>query len=178
MAKKKKTTTIKTAATAPVKYTGTVCVKTIKKGRVTSSNTYHNEGTPELFNFLLRCLAGLYLKDAQPRYAVLAKETETSTTYVSNNIIEATEITVDIQSTTDASKNYAEYRFFFPYNAAYKGGFNTLLLYNKTKKPVTSAIISGQPVDTDYSMKVSMEESPEVSDDENLLIIWQLNINN
>lgn len=178
MSRKKKNVSVKVKEQTPVKYTGSVNIKTIKKGKVTSSNTFHNEGTTELFNFLLNCLAGTYLKDAQPRFAVLAKQGTSSLTYVSNNIVEVTEITTKIQSESDASKNYVEYKFFFPYNVSYKNGFDTLLVYDKSKKPVSSAIIDQQPVDERYSMKVSMGESPAVDTDENILLTWQLNINN
>lgn len=178
MARKKKKVAVEVKETAPIKYTGSVTVKTIKKGKVTSSNTFHNEGTTELFNFLLNCLAGTYLKDAQPRFAVLAKQGTDSLTYVSNNIVEVTEISTKIQSDSDASKNYVEYKFFFPYNVSYKNGFDTLLVYDKSKKPVASTIIDQQPVDERYSMKVSMGETPTIDTDENVLLIWQLNINN
>ena len=177
MAKKKKTAKVlEVKEQQPIIYSGKVTINGIKNGKITSSKTYHNEGTKELFNFLLDCLAGKWLPDLQPRFVCTARDDNHQLKYVSNNIIAAEEIAAH----TEGEDPYVEYKFLLPnkpqYNKVGGTGFDKILLYNANKKP--AVVANNAEIDTNYSMIISLDKPHKTEIDEEILVIWQLKIEN
>lgn len=172
MAGKKKVDTIKLTKEKPIVYSGQVIIKGIKKGKVTSTKTYHNEGTTELFKFLLNCLAGNWLPEARPSLITTGQLFNGQIIYVSNTLRSVSEVYV----TGEDDDIYVEYKFLLPGQPQYAtSGFDRILLYSEANRPLQ--VVDGQIVDPKYSMIISLEGKHQ-STDEEILIIWQLKIKN
>lgn len=175
MARKKKTEVIKTQESA-ITYSGQVTVKKIKGGKVVSTTTTHNEGTKNLFKFILNCLAEKWIPSARPSWVSTGKFSSDSPNvvkYVSNTCSKLTQPPEVLESGDDV---YVEYKFLLPSKPQYATtGFNCLLLYSDDKKP--AVVADGQNVDTGYSMIVRFDTIHQASDEETL-IIWQLKVLN
>lgn len=171
MGRKKKE--IKVEQNSSIKYQGTVTVQKVRKGKVVKTEVMHNAGGSELFNFILQCLAGNYYADLRPVYVIAAKNDKLLGT-----------LPVKISYTTVYPKtnnnlNYIEYKFFLPFMQEYTGeGFNQLVLYSESKCPREN--LTDAPIGNDYSMVVTAEEghSFTASQDEDLLVTWQLKLDN
>lgn len=179
MGRKKKTKTVEVVESQPISYSGKVIIKKIKKGKVVSTQVSHNEGTTELFKFLLNCLAGNWLPDSRPSWITTAQRDNStstdspSTKYVSNNITSISQPPVVYELKTGP---YIEYKFLIPFKPEYSNrGFNCLVLYNNDNKP--SSFNDGDDVANGYSMTV-MLDNQQLASDEQMLIIWQLEIKN
>ena len=69
MGRKKKTKQIKevkVSTPTTIKYKGNVNIKLIKKGKTIKEINNHNDGTNQLFKFILDCLAGDYYPVNRP----------------------------------------------------------------------------------------------------------------
>lgn len=69
MGRKKKTKEIKEVKVSiptTIKYQGNVNIKLIKRGKVIKEINNHNDGTSQLFKFILDCLAGNYYPINRP----------------------------------------------------------------------------------------------------------------
>lgn len=64
--KKKKKEIIKAKTPFAIEYRGDVSVDVIRKGKVIRSFKNHNDGTNNLFRFILDCLAGNYYEVNRP----------------------------------------------------------------------------------------------------------------
>lgn len=174
MGRKKKTKTVEVVESQPISYSGKVIIKKIKKGKVVSTQVSHNEGTTELFKFLLNCLAGNWLPDSRPSWITTAQRNDSTSTftYVSDNITSISQPPVVYELQTGP---YIEYKFLLPFKPEYSNGFNCLVLYNNDNKP--SSVVHGQDVEDGYSMRVMFDDQ-QASSNEQILIIWQLEIRN
>ena len=65
--KKNKQSVITTKENTTLKYSGTVNISILKKGKVIKQFKNHNEGTNNLFLFILNCLAGEYYEVDRPK---------------------------------------------------------------------------------------------------------------
>ena len=170
---KRKVKKLKIANEAPLKYSGTVTIQTIKKGKIISSVTQHNTGTAELFKFLLNCLAGKWIPRACPSFLTLGTADESGhITYVTDNVVEALEKTVHINDSP-----YVEFRFLVPFKNTSKGrSYNRLLVYSDLNYP--SGININEEVRPDYSILLPLSTPEIIQEDEDKLIIWQLSLEN
>ena len=64
--KKKKQEIIKAKTPFAIEYKGDVSIDVIRKGKVIKSFKNHNDGTSNLFKFILDCLAGNYYEVNRP----------------------------------------------------------------------------------------------------------------
>lgn len=169
MGRKKKE--IKITDSSNIKYQGTVTVQTIKKGKVTSTSVMHNEGRPELFKFLLLCLAASYQDSLRPFYVIAANNDKLLGTLP----MQISSVKAFVENTQTP---YIEYKFFMPFMNDYLDGFNQLALYSKSKMSSTGHE-KDTPI-TDASMVVTAKASKPFKPalDEDLLITWQLKILN
>ena len=73
MGRKKKTKEIKEVKVSiptTIKYQGNVNIKLIKRGKVIKEINNHNDGTSQLFKFILDCLAGNYYPINRPTWII------------------------------------------------------------------------------------------------------------
>ena len=172
---KKKTSENKSVINDTFQYTGTVTLKTIKGGKVTSSKTYHNNGGNELFNFLYNCLAGKYIDSSRPAYIVAYYKDAGENKYTANGSLNTISATIIEASSTEPA--CIEYRFILPYLSAYTStGIDGFAVYNSSKNPISAS--AGDNVSTDYSMILELNENKKINKDETTLVVWRLQIEN
>lgn len=172
--KKTKKKTIKIKESSPLKYHGEVTVQKIYSGKVVSSVKEKNAGFAPLFKFILLCLAGQYDEKLLPLFVIPVNiDTDTNKiTYADTdiNLIASREV---ISKEND---NYLEYKFYLPFKESYKTiGFNALALYSLKHEPQKISI--GSDAEPYYSMIVNFKDQQK-SEKEDILIIWQLFIDN
>lgn len=180
MAKKKKVKSVNIEESSSLNYSGNITIKKVKNGKVTGEYKQHNAGTKYFFEFLLSCLGGNYAESLRPLWITTCKKglgessNEIYYNYVSNV---ARPILSTKKSTLTDDNCYIEYKFYLPYKKEYRSsGFDTVLLYNTENKP--DNIVVGEAASSNYSMIVSFDETITASEDEDLLVVWQLKIKN
>ena len=180
--KKKKKEIIKAKTPFAIEYRGDVSVDVIRKGKVIRSFKNHNDGTNNLFRFILDCLAGNYYEVNRPFWIV---------PYYTNGDHDEYSISIPVPINNNASVSYDNSTK--EHVLTYKCLINSSLLPTKTtidgllfystsaKNSIT--IAAGGTVestgDNAYSMKMSFgfkETDDNKFQDQDLLITWQLRI--
>ena len=186
--KKKKKEIIKAKTPFAIEYKGDVSIDVIRKGKVIKSFKNHNDGTSNLFKFILDCLAGNYYEVNRPFWIVPY--------FTDENKVDKYSISIPIPINNNASVSYDNSRQ--QYILTYKCLINSSLLQTNTQidgllfysTHVKSSIIinAGSEVvdatgDNAYSMKMSFgfketdrEQGMNKFQDQDLLITWQLRI--
>ena len=171
MAEKKKVVVAK--ETQPIIYSGNVTVKKIRKGKVISVKQSHNSGYNSLFKFLLNCLAGNYIEASRPQVIMPCRLTGNKLCYVGNVPNWLNQQPKVLVGPNDSL--YVEYTFLITYNSEFSKGIDHLVLYSESDLP--ESIANGNEIDNNYSMLVNLSDTI-TSTGEDLLIIWQLQIQN
>lgn len=181
--KEKKKEIIQTKTPFSIEYRGDVSIDIIRKGKVIKSFKNHNDGTNNLFRFILDCLAGNYYEVNRPFWVV---------PYYIDNGEDKYSISIPIPINNNASVSYDNSTQ--QYILTYKCLINSSLLQSNTqidgllfysthvKKSIT--IVAGNLVvaatgDNAYCMKMSFgfdETDNNKFQDQDLLITWQLRI--
>lgn len=172
----KKKKVIKNKEISALTYHGEVTIQKIYKGKVVSSTKSMNAGYEPLFKFILLCLAGR-LDDSLLPFYVIPVNIDTNTSKISYaDSICTTIASQEVKKESDSSKNYLEYKFYLPFKSVYQSiGFNSLALYSKQYAPYQAEF--GAEISENYSMLVTFSDTQK-SNKEDLLIIWQLFIDN
>lgn len=173
MARKKKQ--VKVTNNTPLKYEGTVTIKKIKNGKVTSVVKKHNQGYLRLFKFLLNCLCGDYNGDEVPSWAVPVVNDNGSLRYVGT----CENISSKALVTKSTENYYVEYKFYFPWSSEYITGFDYIYIYPGARHPdhdPSSASIA--TYDDALDMGIAVNKAEIATADEDILIIWQLKLLN
>lgn len=68
--KNKEIKEVKVSRPTTIKYKGNVNIKLIKRGKIIKEINNHNDGTPQLFKFILDCLAGNYYPVNRPTWII------------------------------------------------------------------------------------------------------------
>lgn len=176
MGRKKKQKQVTVTESTPINYEGIVTIKKLKKGKVTSTKTIHNQGHPNLFKFILTCLAGDFNKGQLPGYCVPVRTETTGDRYVGN--------CVNISSKTLKQTNtdyYLEYKFYLPFSKDYITGFDKLYVYPDEITQHPSYDPSEQVISdfTDYlDMSITLDRASMETSSEDILIVWQLQLIN
>lgn len=177
MARKKKQKQVIVNESTPIKYEGTVTIKKIKNGKVTSTTKTHNSGYTSLFKFLLNCLCGNFDKNEAPGWAVPVIDNSGTKKYVGTcENISAADVVNKVND-----EFFVEYKFYFPWTSEYSEGFDHIYVYpnNDTKHPTGN--LSNIDIDDynnylDMSIDVTRETTTTLNED--ILIIWQLQLIN
>lgn len=182
--KEKKKEIIQTKTPFSIEYRGDVSIDIIRKGKVIKSFKNHNDGTNNLFRFILDCLAGNYYEVNRPFWVVPY--------YIDKDGEDKYSISIPVPINNNASVSYDNSRQ--QYILTYKCLINSSLLQSNTqidgllfysthvKKSIT--IVAGNLVvaatgDNAYCMKMSFgfdEKDNNKFQDQDLLITWQLRI--
>ena len=180
--KKKKKEIIKAKTPFAIEYRGDVSVDVIRKGKVIRSFKNHNDGTNNLFRFILDCLAGNYYEVNRPFWIV---------PYYTKGDHDEYSISIPVPINNNASVSYDNntqehiltYKCLInssllPTNTSIDG-----LLFYSTSVKNSIIIEAGEAVestgDNAYSMKMSFgfkETDDNKFQDQDLLITWQLRI--
>ena len=182
--KKKKKEIIKTKTPFAIEYRGDVSIDVIRKGKVIKSFKNHNDGTSNLFKFILDCLAGNYYEVNRPFWIVpYYTDTDGEDKY-------SISIPVPINNNASVSYDNSTQQYILTYKCLINSSLlqsNTqidgLLFYSThVKKSIT--INAGDPVvaatgGNSYSMKMSFgfdKADNNKFQDQDLLVTWQLRI--
>lgn len=178
MGRKKKEKNIIIKESSPIAYSGKVIIKKVKNGKIVSEETYHNAGNTPLFSFLLNCLAGNYSSDLKPQIITpIVRKSNNTYGYAENR--ESIPITnIKLLNTENSNIPYIEYIFHIAYKEYLKSGIDGLALYNLAYIPNKNDILKDQDIDQNYSMIVSFNERQSSAKEEDLLIIWDLSLDN
>lgn len=181
--KEKKKEIIQAKTPFSIEYRGDVSIDVIRKGKVIKSFKNHNDGTNNLFRFILDCLAGNYYEVNRPFWIV---------PYYTDNGQDKYSISIPVPINNNVSVSYDNNTQ--QYILTYKCLINSSLLQSDTtidgllfysthvKNSITT--IAGQPVvdptsDNAYCMKMSFgfdETDNNKFQDQDLLITWQLRV--
>lgn len=185
--KKKKQEIIQAKTPFAIEYRGDVSIDVIRKGKVIKSFKNHNDGTNNLFRFILDCLAGNYYEVNRPFWIV---------PYCTDNGQDKYSISIPIPINNNASVSYdnSTQQYILTYKCLINSSLlqiNTQidgLLFYSTHVKNSITINAGDPVvdptsDNAYSMKMSFgfkeidrEQGKNTFQDQDLLITWQLRI--
>lgn len=171
MARKKKVVVAKESQ--PIIYSGNVIIKKIRNGKVISVKESHNSGYNSLFKFLLNCLAGDYIEASRPQVVMPCRLTNGKLCYVGNVPNWLNQKPKILAGANDSW--YIEYTFLINYNSEFARGVDHLVLYSESDLP--EVITNGDEIGGNYSMLVKLGDTV-TSTGEDLLIIWQLQIQN
>lgn len=177
MARKKKEKVVAITESTPIKYEGTVIIKKLNKGKVTSVKKIHNKGYDRLFKFLLTCLTGDMDKQELPGYCVPVYKEAGDIQYVGTCVPIANR---QLKQASDRSY-LVEYKFYLPYSTDYIRGFDGLYIYptNAQYHPATDPKSSKVSDYSDYlQMSIDLVKETVASPKEDILIIWQLQLTN
>lgn len=181
--KEKKKEIIQAKTPFSIEYKGDVSIDVIRKGKVIKSFKNHNDGTSNLFKFILDCLAGNYYEVNRPFWIV---------PYYTDNGQDKYSISIPVPINNNVSVSYDNSTQ--QYILTYKCLINSSLLQSDTqidgllfysthvKNSITT--IAGHPVvdptsDNAYCMKMSFgfdETDNNKFQDQDLLVTWQLRI--
>lgn len=181
--KEKKKEIIQAKTPFSIEYKGDVSIDVIRKGKVIKSFKNHNDGTSNLFKFILDCLAGNYYEVNRPFWIV---------PYYTDNGQDKYSISIPVPINNNVSVSYDNSTQ--QYILTYKCLINSSLLQSDTqidgllfysthvKNSITT--IAGHPVvdptsDNAYCMKMSFgfdETDNNKFQDQDLLITWQIRI--
>lgn len=182
--KKKKQEIIKAKTPFAIEYRGDVSIDVIRKGKVIKSFKNHNDGTSNLFKFILDCLAGNYYEVNRPFWVVpYYTDTDGENKY-------SISIPVPINDNVSVSYDNSTQQYILTYKCLVNSSLlqsNTQidgLLFYSTHVKNSITINAGDPViatigDNAYSMKMSFgfgEEDNNKFQDQDLLVTWQLRI--
>lgn len=177
--KEKKKEIIQAKTPFSIEYKGDVSIDVIRKGKVIKSFKNHNDGTNNLFRFILDCLAGNYYEVNRPFWIV---------PYYTDNGQDKYSISIPIPINNNASVSYdnSKQQYILTYKCLINSSLlqiNTtidgLLFYSTHNKNS----ITGKDVNDLYSMKMSFgfdktdrEQGKNKFQDQDLLITWQIRI--
>ena len=178
--KKKKKEIIKAKTPFAIEYKGDVSIDVIRKGKVIKSFKNHNDGTSNLFKFILDCLAGNYYEVNRPFWIVpYYTDTDGKDKY-------SISIPVPINNNVSVSYENSTQQYILTYKCLINSSLlqtNTtidgLLFYSTHNKNS----ITGEYVNDLYSMKMSFgfketdrEQGKNKFQDQDLLVTWQIRI--
>ena len=185
--KKKKKEIIKAKTPFAIEYKGDVSIDIIRKGKVIKSFKNHNDGTSNLFKFILDCLAGNYYEVNRPFWIVpYYKDTDGEDKY-------SISIPVPINNNVSVSYDNSTQQYILTYKCLINSSLlqtNTtidgLLFYSthvKKSITITAKKVVASTGDNAYSMKMSFgfdktdrEQGKNKFQDQDLLITWQIRI--
>lgn len=178
MGRKKKEKNITIKENSSLSYSGKVTIKKVKNGKIISEETYHNAGNTPLFSFLLNCLAGNYSSDLKPQIITpIVHKQNNNYGYAENK--ESIPITsIKVLTKENSNISYIEYVFHLAYKEYLKSGIDGLALYNLAYVPNKNTILKDSDIDPNYSMIVSFNDRKFSTKEEDLLIIWDLSLDN
>lgn len=186
--KEKKKEIIQAKTPFAIEYRGDVSIDVIRKGKVIKSFKNHNDGTNNLFRFILDCLAGNYYEVNRPFWIVPY--------FTDENKIDKYSISIPIPINNNASVSYdnSTQQYVLTYKCLINSSLlqtNTIidgLLFYSTHVKKSITINAGHPVvdptsDNAYSMKMSFgfdekdrEKGKNKFQDQDLLVTWQIRI--
>lgn len=176
--KKNKQSVITTKENTTLKYSGTVNISILKKGKVIKQFKNHNEGTNNLFLFILNCLAGEYYEVDRPKWIVPYKKASQQEQYSIGSFIPIND--VDVLRETNTNTNILSYKCLI--TTSYLGvdgkQIDGLLFYSDNEKNSLGDVNEGGEVDSSqYSMKMEFGDIDENNfKDQDILIEWQVRI--
>lgn len=175
---KRKTKVVKVATNEPITYTGTVTVKSVRKGKVVSSKQFHNNGYAPLFIFLLQCLANTqsYLDRPTDCYAV--NKSDTGYTFVSGVGTSFANSSITVSKDSD-NQPYIEYNFYLPYQSQYlNNSVNAIVLFSQNGINSSTIEDNGAVDTTKCSMIVDFGEALNITENTDIVVVWRLQITN
>ena len=186
MAKKKRTTKkkIKEAqvnSPTTIYYKGSVNIALRRNGRTIKTYDTHNNGKPQLFNFILNCLAGNYYKHLRPYYVIPFYIVQ-----VENEIQEryTTDVLSPIFNASLIDNETLSYKILLP-NSLFtqQKQLGGLMFYASVNAP-TSVQVDGIVTDEEknnssmimYLFDSTAEEKNLTIENEDIIVTWQLQI--
>ena len=182
--KEKKKEIIQTKTPFAIEYRGDVSIDVIRKGKIIKSFKNHNDGTSNLFKFILDCLAGNYYEVNRPFWIVPY--------YTDKDGEDKYSISIPVPINNNASVSYdnSTQQYILTYKCLINSSLlqsNTQidgLLFYSTHVKSSITINAGDPVvaatgSNAYSMKMSFgfdEADNNKFQDQDLLVTWQLRI--
>lgn len=151
-------------------YKGQVTVKTVRDGKVIKTKTIHNAGTKLLFKFLANCIIGNYYDNERPLYVKLFNVSSGNVPAENNqSTIDYIILNDNNKSVASATNSWSAYlEFVVPKYSFVSSAYNTICLYsNKTKGHLD-----------EYCAIITLDEPETISSDDNLIIGWELTIEN
>lgn len=176
--KKNKQVDITAKESSTLKYSGTVNISILKKGKVIKQFKNHNEGTNNLFLFILNCLAGEYYEVDRPKWIVPYKKVLQEEQYSIGTFIPINDVKILKETNTDT--NILSYKCLI--TSLYLDGDGTqidgLLFYSDNEKNSIGNVTENGAVDSSkYSMKMEFGDIKENKfKDQDILIEWQVRI--
>lgn len=175
MAEEKKTVEIKPKSGMQLQYQGDVTVKVLKKGKVQKTITNHNDGTDNLFKFLLDCLAGNFIESSRPKWVIPFYIDGTTEKYSLPIAIPIQSVEVFQDSSTQL--HAISYRCLFSSTQLYNSTQIDGLLFYSTSGKNSVSFNRGEKIDTqNYSMKMYFGTEDNEFQDADILVEWQLRI--
>ena len=177
--KEKKKEIIQAKTPFSIEYKGDVSIDVIRKGKVIKSFKNHNDGTNNLFRFILDCLAGNYYEINRPFWIVPYYIDKGENKY-------SISIPIPINNNVSVSYDNSTQEYILTYKCLINSSLlqsetliDGLLFYSTHNKNS----ITGEYVNDLYSMKMSFgfeetdrEEGRNKFQDQDLLVTWQLRI--
>lgn len=153
-----------------VSYRGNVTIKVVKDNEVVKVINGHNAGATRLFEFIAKCLTGLYESTYAPKYIqcfhVDSADPDLNTLVSLSGIVPISSTTYD----TDANTSTAKLTFVIPGNFfTAEDEINFFALYSYKEYENVA-----HPMATYYS------ETPlsNISSESNVIVVWELQIGN
>ena len=158
-------------------YTGNVTIKVVRNNKVVKTIQDHNEGTIHLFEFIAKCLSGVYEEQFGPKYLVLYNTEDSPATRLTDAVL-LTSSTYVVNDVSDDNSDVAtaQLTFTVPGN----------IFLSSEKQPTTLALYSynGKIAGIDFEDKHYLarlnltSNLGVITSDTNLIIVWELNIGN
>ena len=173
--KKKQKQIVANSTPTTIEYKGDVSISILRKGKIIKAFKNHNDGKPNLFRFILDCLAGNYYEVNRP-FWIVPYYTESNQDYYSIPKF------IPINNNTIVSYDTNEQLYILTYkcliNASLLGSntkINGLLFYSTNVKNKIDGFSAGTIVkDSEgelYSMKMSFGDIDQTDfEDQDLLI--------
>lgn len=153
-----------------VSYTGNVTIKVVKDNEVVKIVNGHNAGTTRLFEYIAKCLIGLYESSYAPKYIQCFYSTSSTPDLDSLDSLSGI---IPVSSTTyetDTNVSTAKLTFVIPgsFFVENENVVNFFALYNykeyENKAHPMATYYSAEPISVDVSS--------------NLIVVWELQIGN
>ena len=178
--KKKKQVEIKPKSETVLEYTGSVTVSLLRKGKVVKKFQNHNDGTNNLFKFILNCLAGEYYDVDRPKWIIPYYTEGSADRYSISAFIPINSIKIIDQTSGGSTSSALSYRCLI--SSSYLGGeevkIHGLLFYSDNgKKNAGDYKTADDPIDDNYQMKMSFGDIDEDEfQKQDILVEWQVRI--
>lgn len=170
------------------KYQGNVTVSFVRKGRVIKTIRNHNEGTNELFRFLLNCLAGNYYANDRPvfiravydlNHTSEVKPSDYTPSYANASTIAVPITQASVQLDNDLNVYTLTYQCLVPRNTITNTEIIDGLRFYSTINYDIETTVDDRTEYQNYSMQLEFGYNNRLTlIDADILISWSVRISN